>query len=221
MTLEEALAKIAELEAKLAEKAPAEAMDGEMPAALKKALEEKSEGEESSEESEDDESEEKLDSAQLAALENARKDAELALAAAEKARKDAIDQIPALVRARVALETQAASVLGAGDRTTMSDREVKLAVIKRVDGDDYSDAKYDDSYVAAMFDGACKRAAKGSQATAAVAATIAANRADAANAAAEPTAVTGLAAEHAASEKHRNSLSTAWTQSTTTSKKGS
>lgn len=96
------------------------------------------------------------------AAETARKDAE---AAVEKARVDAAAGLGEQVAKRVALMTSANAILGhidaegkPVDRSAMSDRDIKAAIVKHVDGDDIkSDAH--DIYVDAMYDGAVRRAA--------------------------------------------------------------
>jgi hypothetical protein len=103
-------------------------------------------------------------------LQAERDDAKEKLAKADKARTDAEAAVPGKVKARVALETQAREILGAhfdaeeGDEgepeqkfDAMSDREIKLAVIKQVTDFDVP-ADKSDEYVNARFDAACERA---------------------------------------------------------------
>ncbi len=130
----------------------------------------------------------------------AHADAELA-----KAHADAKAARGADVKARIALETAANRVLGAAtDRADISDRDLKIAIIKHVDDDDVS-ADAADLYVDGAYDGALKRHAK-----------VAGNRADTRTAIVEmrkDTAllpVTGVQAEKAAADKVANDLSTAW-----------
>lgn len=87
-------------------------------------------------------------------------------AAEDKSRQDAANALAGAVRERVALETTANGILGAADkdgkaidRSAMSDRDIKCAVVKHVDGMDIATEKSAD-YVAAMFDGARERHAK-------------------------------------------------------------
>lgn len=113
--------------------------------------------------------------------------------AAEKARKDAVDGAPTRVKERVELERGATAVLGPKFKrldgveievATAADRDIKLALIQHVDGDnvdtDVAGAKRSDEYVAARYDGAIKRAATATQTLQQTAAFIASNRADAA-----------------------------------------
>lgn len=96
--------------------------------------------------------------------------------AAEKGRKDAIDAGPAMIRARVSLEKGVAAVLGEKlkradgaevEIAQAADRELKLAVIKHVDGDDCdldeAGQKQSDVYIGARYDGAIKRAVKSAE----------------------------------------------------------
>jgi len=88
-------------------------------------------------------------------------DAEKARAdAAEKARTDAAEALAGQIQARVDLQTAALKVLG-DDLALgkMTDREIKVAVVKKVDGAEIADDKAD-AYVDARFDVAIERAAK-------------------------------------------------------------
>lgn len=80
---------------------------------------------------------------------------------AEKARTDAAGDIPARVAARVALLASAGTVLRtdgkADDLSKMSDREIKVAFVAKVDGEKIPAEKSDD-YVDAYFASASKRA---------------------------------------------------------------
>lgn len=79
---------------------------------------------------------------------------------AEQLRKDADDGVAARVAARVDLERKAVAVLDAGtDVAKMTDREVRVAVVKRADGIDIA-AEKSDAYVEARFDAVVDRAAK-------------------------------------------------------------
>ena len=76
----------------------------------------------------------------------------------KKARKDAADAAPAAVRARVDLETKAASVMPKEFKCdAMSDRDVRIAVIKHVTNVDIA-ADKSDAYVEARYDAAIERA---------------------------------------------------------------
>lgn len=74
-----------------------------------------------------------------------------------KARTDAASATPALVRARVELETKSGPILGATVKLdALDDRAIHLAVIKQVTGADIAADKSND-YVAARFDAAVER----------------------------------------------------------------
>lgn len=93
---------------------------------------------------------------ELVTAKNDARDAKLRADAAEKARTDAADASMAAARARIALETTAAAVLGAEFKADASDRDLMVAVVKRVDGEDIgADASMD--FVRGMFAGATKR----------------------------------------------------------------
>lgn len=94
-------------------------------------------------------------------------------------RNDAAEkEFAAKVAGRVSLETKATTVLGAADRSKLSDRDIKLAVIKHVDHEDVP-AEKPDPYVDAMFDGAVKRFTVGAQGQFGARAAIEQTRADA------------------------------------------
>ncbi len=102
-----------------------------------------------------------------ASTESARADsAEAALNSEKKARQDAADSFSANVAARVALEKKAGAVLGQ-DVAGMTDRAIKVAVVKKVDGDDIADEQ-PELYVAGRFDSAMLRASEASEAVAEV-----------------------------------------------------
>lgn len=102
-----------------------------------------------------------------AALDNAKEK----LTAADKARTDAETAVPGKVKARVQLVTKAHEILGRTDADAddgdegdgpdrfdaMSDREIKLAVIKQVTDFDVP-ADKSETYVDARYDAACERA---------------------------------------------------------------
>lgn len=104
--------------------------------------------------------------------------AEAALATEKAARTDAAAALPALVKSRVALELAASTVLGEAFKPEMSDRDIKVAVVKKVDGEDVA-ADAHDAYVQGRFDSARKRADKGADALASAQEVIAAGRVDA------------------------------------------
>lgn len=144
---------------------------------------------------------------------NARKDAEAekvradvataaTTTAVEKARTDAAESLKSSIKSRVALETQATVVLGAADRGDCSDRDIKLAVIKHVDGDDVPTEK-PDLYVDGVFEGAVKRHAKTGKSHADARQAIQQIRETA-------PAVTGTDAEAAAKTAMNNHARTAW-----------
>lgn len=82
------------------------------------------------------------------------------LDAAVKARTDSESTFLDRVRARVALETKAASVLGADAKVeTLSDRDIKIAVVKKVDGEDLP-AEKSEAYVDGRYDASISRFAK-------------------------------------------------------------
>lgn len=114
-----------------------------------------------------------------AASEKARADGLVKdLESERKQRTDAAAEVPALVKARVELVTQAAPILKA-DVTAMSDRDIKVAVVKKVDGEDIAaDAHVE--YVNGMFKGALKRAAASEQALGSLRAATEQTRSDAA-----------------------------------------
>lgn len=137
-----------------------------------------------------------------------QRDAEKARAdKAEKARTDAAAAGPEAVRSRVALERVAAPILGETvDLTKMSDRQVKVAVVLKVDALDCSDEKkYVDAYVDARYDAAAPRAGKATAALdAARTAAVVAGGGD--------VTFDSAAAERAASEKNRVDACDAWTK---------
>lgn len=154
---------------------------------------------------------------------NAAKDAEVAatsLAAekvrADKAESDAKDAVAKAhtdakefttkaLQEHVAVLYEADRIIGQADRSALSVRDLKVAIIKHVDGDDVA-ATEDASYVQGMYKGAIKRfdAVKGSVAD--VRGTVNAARNDATNS----VTLTGLAAEKAASQAQWSALSTNW-----------
>lgn len=144
------------------------------------------------------------ETARLAATETARKDAETA-AAAETARKDAE---AAALKVRVDAMTSANAILGsvdkdgnAIDRSAMSVRDIKCAIVKHVDGDDIAADKHE-AYVDAMFDGAVKRHRTGADALAGARAAIVTPP--------HIDAVPAVDAEAAANQVLRDRMSGAW-----------
>lgn len=88
------------------------------------------------------------------------------LDAIEKARKDEADGLGARVQARVKLQTVATAVLAEDDvkrLDKMTDREIKVAVVKRVDAIDIETTRSDD-YVEGFYASASTRAAAGTAA---------------------------------------------------------
>jgi hypothetical protein len=127
---------------------------------------------------------------QSAASEKARADK------AEAERADALNAEPAKIRARVQLETKAASYLGEAFKADASDRDLMVAVIKKVDSFDVpADAK--DDAVALLYTIACNRAGEASEALGAL--RVAASNSDA-----------GQDAERAAADRQRERSSAAW-----------
>jgi chromosome segregation ATPase len=87
----------------------------------------------------------------------------------KKARAAADQTVAAAVRARVDLESKAKNILGSEDGIeSMSDRDLRVAVIRKVDGEDVviDDTKSDD-YVTARYDSAIERAEESLKAIAA------------------------------------------------------
>lgn len=97
----------------------------------------------------------KAEKARADKLEGERDGAIARADSAEKARNDAASGLDERVQARVALEAQAK---GAGVEVTrgMTDRAIKVAVIKKVDRVDVADGKSDD-YIAGLFESAATR----------------------------------------------------------------
>lgn len=207
MDLEAALARIKELEAKLA--------------ALQ---EEPAASEDEGEHSEDDAP--KMDAANIARLEGerdaARKDAEDAAKAhadeLAKVRKDA----DARVREALDVLTKARAILGAdakvkldGKNVDLLDaplRAIKCAVIKRVDSDDVGSDKHD-AYVDALFERAVKTASKGADSVAKTLATVAAPATPA-----RTDAATASDPELDAARKLREKYQSAWMAGSTDDK---
>lgn len=97
-----------------------------------------------------------------AAKQSARADGiEAELKKEQKLRADAAspETVKALVKARVALETQASKVLGDAFKADASDRDLKIAIVEKLDGVKFDAEKVkDDAYLDARFDGAIARA---------------------------------------------------------------
>ncbi len=107
-----------------------------------------------------------------------RDSARNALAVALAARTDAATVLPELVKARVSLEQTAARALGADFKADAADRDLMVAVIKRVDGDDVP-ADKSVEYVTARYEGAAKRVTGGTAALVALRTTPVPGRVDA------------------------------------------
>lgn len=106
------------------------------------------------------------------AAEQATKDAAI------KAKADAATDMAVAVKARVTLESQANLVLGAADaegkpvdRSALSDRDIKIAVIKHVDGLEIA-AEKPELFVDGVFEGAVSRAATAATSIATVRAVV-------------------------------------------------
>ncbi len=154
----------------------------------------------------------------LAETETARADQAVAAAqvASEKAHTDAaaeeLKKFDAAVATRVKVLTDANTVLGtvddkgaAVDRSATSNRDIKIAIVKHVDGDEIpTDAV--DAYVDGMYEGALRRHAKAVGSRVDARTTIASLRQ---NGAVLPK-LTGIAAEKAAQEAMTRRDSTAW-----------
>lgn len=142
---------------------------------------------------------------------------------AEKLRTDAAADLTTQVAARVKLETIANAILGAVDkdnkpidRSALSNRDIKVAVVKHVDSVDIAADRHD-AYVEARFDGAVERQAAAADSVAATRQTIiGAPRADG-----KAGSVTNLMTtdEVTATAKMREDTANAWQKSTTTQKK--
>lgn len=96
---------------------------------------------------------------------------------ADKARTDAIAEAPAKVRARMALETKVASLLGKEFKMdSADDKSLKLAVIKHVTNVDCADKS--EAYIDARYDAAIERASESADTFRATHEVIEASRAD-------------------------------------------
>jgi hypothetical protein len=146
----------------------------------------------------------KLDAAEAEVV----KAKEEAAAAISKAKADADEAFASEVRtrvdARVALTVEAKPFLGETDISKMSDREIKCAVIKHIDGDDVPAEKSMD-YVTGVYEGALKRANAASASRETVRTTLNTMRKD--NAPANP-----VDAERAAKAKMNHDSAQAWTK---------
>jgi len=76
---------------------------------------------------------------------------------ADQERKDALDSVEPRIRARIALESQAAPFLKGVDLSKMDDRALKVAVIKHLDNAEVEASK-SDAYVDGRFDASVLRA---------------------------------------------------------------
>lgn len=109
------------------------------------------------------------------------------LAAERQLRTDAVAAEPARIRARVELEREAAPVLGDAFKPELTDREIKTAVVKRVDGEDLA-ADLHEAAVEVLYRGALKRHAAAAQSLAEVRQATEVGRNDSANTAAKARA---------------------------------
>lgn len=136
----------------------------------------------------------------------AKEDAE---AEVNKAKTDAADalanELNARVDARVALLLEASKVLKDQDLKALSDRDIKIAVIKHVDGDDVPAEKSND-YVAGVYEGALKRAGSASASRETVRTTLNDMRKDSA------PVLKGADLEKAAKEQMHRESAQAWTK---------
>lgn len=157
--LSEALVKCATLEAdRVSEKSRADKAEAERDAAREEAKSAKAERNDS----------------ETAAVAKARAERDQAVAKADAAKADleamradiagAEKNISARVADRVALELKAREVLGKDLVVKdMLDRDIKIAVIRKVDASAEVDAQKSIEYVNARFDAACERASKASE----------------------------------------------------------
>lgn len=131
-----------------------------------------------------------------------------AAASVSKAKLDAEEalktEIDARVEKRVALVSEAKEILGNTDISKMSDRDIKVAVIKHVDGDDVPADKSVD-YVDGVYAGALKRGAKAGESRTAARVTINEMRKDNAP-------LKGIDAERAAKENMKRESAQAWSK---------
>ncbi len=96
--------------------------------------------------------------ANVAKIEGERDAATARADAADKSREDNDGSMSDRVAERVALQSQASEILGSDvDVSKMSDRNIKCAVVKKVDGADINVSK-PDAYVDARYDSAVERA---------------------------------------------------------------
>lgn len=135
-------------------------------------------------------------------------------AAAEKARTDAAGDIDARVSAKVALIGEVTPYLGknekgeAVDLVKMSERALKVAMIKHADGEDVADEKSMD-YVNGLYAGAVKRAARAAAAHGAVRAVTNQMRQDAKETVRADAADTEAAAMQAMNANYRRPVRSA------------
>lgn len=138
------------------------------------------------------------------ALEAAKQEAaDAAVKAKSDAEESLANEVQARVDARVSLLVEAGAVLKDADLKSLSDREIKCAVIKHVDGDDVPAEKSMD-YVTGVYEGALKRASKASVSRDTVRTAVNEMRSDA------KPALKGSDIEKAAKEKMARESETAW-----------
>lgn len=157
--LSEALVKCATLEAeRVAEKSRADKAEAERDAAREEAKSAKAERNDS----------------ETAAVAKARAERDQAIAKADAAKADlealradaasAEKSIAGRVAERVALELKAREILGKDVVVKdMAERDIKCAVIRKVDATAEVDAQKSPEYVNARFDAACERASKATE----------------------------------------------------------
>lgn len=143
------------------------------------------------------------------ATEKARADAADAgaKAALEKSKLDAVSDLATAVKTRVALETQANRILGSVDkdnkpvdRSALSDRDIKVAVIKHVDNLDVAPEK-EEAFVDGVYTGSLNRSTSVTTSVAAVRTALEQTRADAKT---NLPVLTGLDAERQARQDMAN-----------------
>lgn len=136
--------------------------------------------------------------ADLLAATNSARDEKLRADKLEAARTDDAKNSLAAARARIDLEDKAKTVLGTEFKADASDRDLMIAVIKRVDGEDV-DATASADFVRGLYAGASKRHDAGGEALAAVRLSVNSHRADEA-----------APDEEAAARKMREDSANAW-----------
>jgi hypothetical protein len=146
----------------------------------------------------------KLDAAEAEAA-KVKSDAEAAVTQAKTDAAEAIKtEIDARVKARVALVTEASKLVKDVDFSAMSDRDIKVAVIKHVDGDEIP-ADKPELFVDGVYSGALKRGSAAAGSREAVRTAVNEMRKDNAP-------LKGVDAEKAARESMHRESALAWTK---------